>query len=624
MAKKSLSRKASRRPERSDSASKAPVACSPEVEHREASKRRPSSNAVDLGLAARSYTIGDNIHVRPTTLLAKKIATPERSDCPYALFLGAGASVSSGIDSARTLVNKWKKDLYESERRGRDDFPTFEEWSDEGGFRKWRELREKDAKMDADESDYGALFSYFVPRPSERQTHIENLMKGAKPAFGYLYLAGLVNDKRFNRVLTTNFDDLLNDALIHYYEARPVVYSFDSSVAGARIAGKRPKIIKLHGDFLYDNLKNVRNEVHALESNMEQKLYEACKDSGLVVVGYSGADESIMAPLRDMLRKSGYLTFGLHWCLFIDPDSREPQIDEEVERLARNYRGDVHFYAMPSFDETMEMVFRACRCPLPHALTRPHERSLPKRFYDSVVYGSSNALTQGMHEDLYDIMQRAGKPIDEDEYRVLDAELSWKWGVIARSDERFDEAESWFAEGMEKLHSLVEPNTGRPTADFAKSGSPNAIMLAMRRYAGLLIAQAKLHVALGKRASENASKRTERASSREGATALERLAEVFHVVRNGKQVMEELDTQAIGRHGPDVAGLSPPMRRSLYYQGICAYGVMKRLENRPLTDEEWAEKEVWEAELRRHDEEGSHFAKLKEDADYQPLLDRRQ
>jgi hypothetical protein len=337
-----------------------------------------------------------------------------------------------------------------------------------------------------------------------------------------------------------------------------------------------------------------------------------------------------MAPLRDMLRKPDYLTYGLHWCLYIDPRTGQPQIEEEVKNLARNYRADAYFYAMPSFDETMELIFRKCGCPLPHALTRPHEKSLPKRFYDSVVFGSSNTLTRGMHADLYDIMQRAGKPIDEDEYRVLEAELSWKWGAIARGDGRHDEAKNWFAKGMTLLRGLIDTGTGAPTDAFLKAGSPNSIVQAMRRYVGLLVAQAKLHesVALG---TNDTSPLGDSGSTGDRerpippgnhlADAIERLNAAVAAVSIGESIIKRIDVKDAGRQGPSVVSLTPPIRRSLYYQGICAYGVLRRLRGK-LDPVDWKVKDQWEAELKKHDDDGAHFAKLKADADYKPLSER--
>jgi len=245
-------------------------------------------------------------------------------------------------------------------------------------------------------------------------------------------------------------------------------------------------------------------------------------------------------------------------------------------------------------------------------LTRPHERSLPKRFYESVVQGSSNKLTTGMHTDLHDIMQRAGKPIDEDEYKVLDAELSWKWGVIARDNLDFVEARSRFDEGLSKLHVLLNEGVGTPNENFSKNGSPNAIMLAARRYAGLLVAIAKLEEIVWKETEDSKHK----------AKALEKLETVFKVVENGSATMVSLDAKNMGRHGSGVPKLTSPLRRSIYYNGICAYGVKLKLSGK-LSLDEFSVVTEWEEKLRFFDDDGSHFAKLRQDADYELLLKRQ-
>jgi hypothetical protein len=47
--------------------------------------------------------------------------------------------------------------------------------------------------------------------------------------------------------------------------------SFDSAVRNMRLNSPRPKILKLHGDFLYDNLRNLASDMIKLDSNMELK-----------------------------------------------------------------------------------------------------------------------------------------------------------------------------------------------------------------------------------------------------------------------------------------------------------------------------------------------------------------
>jgi hypothetical protein len=86
---------------------------------------------------------------------------------------------------------------------------------------------------------------------------IEDFLNESHPSWGYIYLVDLIKRGYFNAIFTTNFDDLLNEACYLYSkDVRPVVCAHDSSLTAFRRTTKRPKIFKLHGDFLFDSVKN--------------------------------------------------------------------------------------------------------------------------------------------------------------------------------------------------------------------------------------------------------------------------------------------------------------------------------------------------------------------------------
>jgi NAD-dependent SIR2 family protein deacetylase len=295
--------------------------------------------------------------------LAEKVANPLSNDCPYTLFLGAGASVSSGIPSAKMMIRDWQGLLYKEQRNlNRIIDEDFQEWLKH----EYPEWRKKKGSQYA-ESDYSLLFSHFYQQPKERQLYIERELEGKKPAFGYLHLAGLIAANRFNRILTSNFDDLLHDALMKYYDIKPIVCAFDSVVSKIRINSQRPKIIKLHGDFLFDNIRTMRHELKGLDTNMEGKMYEMCKDAGLIVVGYSGSDEAVMAPIRDMIRKPDYLNMGVHWCIHKPKggDDEGSELPPKLQDIKYNYEDRVNIYYIESFDRLVKEMFIACNCELP-------------------------------------------------------------------------------------------------------------------------------------------------------------------------------------------------------------------------------------------------------------------
>ncbi|MEZ5661253.1 MAG: SIR2 family protein [Burkholderiaceae bacterium] len=323
--------------------------------------------------------------------LASQIASPPPGECPYTLLIGAGASVSSGIPGVSAMIREWRQEIYchvhgylvpMSEKRRED----FERWqADE--YPQW--LADVQQYVNAS-TEYGTLFQYTRKTREERQMYIERLLADRLPSPGYLYLAGLIDGGRVNRILTPNFDDLLSDAMLLYYRAKPLSCGFDSPITSLNMSSQRAKLIKLHADFLYDTLDTAEQEVDALGENMRTKIVEMCEDKGLFVVGYSGHDESIMGPIRDGLRRNPkFLTKGIHWCLHhseAEPGARhvnEDALPAPLRMIRKRYPDRVFLYSIPSFDRFMESVFYRCGLELPDTIRKPYEHSVANIFYKS-------------------------------------------------------------------------------------------------------------------------------------------------------------------------------------------------------------------------------------------------
>lgn len=304
-------------------------------------------------------------------VLCQLIKTFGDTDPAFVLFLGAGASDSSGIPTAGKMVHEWQKDLFR-EREGGDaeqNPAEFEAWR-ATGYPLWKRQTSLTPQFGS-VLDYPLLFSHFYSERGSRQRYMEEVMSEKIPTIGYLYLAGLIKGGYFNRVLTTNFDELVADALFRYYSVRAYSLAFDSALTSIRLDSPRPKIFKLHGDFLYDNIRNLRQELARLDVLMEEKMYRICAESGLIVIGYGGNDVSVIGPIRDMLRRGDYLKLGLHWCLQKPPGGEDPYIPDLVLNLAKEYPDRIHFYLIRGFDELIEDIFVACGVEMSTRLTDP-------------------------------------------------------------------------------------------------------------------------------------------------------------------------------------------------------------------------------------------------------------
>lgn len=189
----------------------------------------------------------------------------------FAFLIGAGASATSGVKTTTHMIAEWRLQLYK-QSKSKNPFDVWLQKQD------WYE----------DDDQYSILFEKVCDQSSQRRIYIEECVKDAKPSWGYIYLANIIAHNYFNVVFTPNFDDLLNEACFLYADLRPIVCAHDSAVVDIRVTSARPKIVKLHGDFLYDSIKNTISETETLEDNMRDKFKQFAREYGLVVIGYGG------------------------------------------------------------------------------------------------------------------------------------------------------------------------------------------------------------------------------------------------------------------------------------------------------------------------------------------------
>lgn len=238
----------------------------------------------------------------------------------YSIMLGSGASRTSGIRTGGELINIWKEEIY-------NDHNDDENLSLEDYFKS-----EKVSGWYEENAAYSSLFEERFDLQRQRRVFVENEVSGKKPSIGYAYLVRLIERGFFNTVFTTNFDDLLNEAFYRFSKNRPIVCAHDSSISGVTITSSRPKIIKLHGDYLFDNIKATQRETESLETNMRMKFEEFAKDFGLIVVGYSGGDRSIMDIISELLRSKEYFKNGIYWCIRKGENNFHPELRKLLNR----------------------------------------------------------------------------------------------------------------------------------------------------------------------------------------------------------------------------------------------------------------------------------------------------
>jgi hypothetical protein len=170
---------------------------------------------------------------------------------------------------------------------------------------------------------YSELLERIRPTPRLRRSFLEPYFINRSPSPAHWALAKLVEAGVFRDLYTTNFDNLIEQSIGQLGQLR--VVSHEEQAADSGDFEQIPTVYKLHGDYLFDRLANTEAELAHLGTSQAAKLRMACTRGGLIIIGYSGRDKSIMEVLTASAQAG--IPLGLYW-LAKDGDSLAPMVDE--------------------------------------------------------------------------------------------------------------------------------------------------------------------------------------------------------------------------------------------------------------------------------------------------------
>lgn len=294
-------------------------------------------------------------------------------------FLGAGASASSGIPTGYAMIRDFKAQIFCHENKlSKREIDTVDPiWIEriDAYFRQSAIL-----PPDGDPTEYAAAFEAVYPQARHRRQYIEDAIAKGTPCFGHKVLAGLIAAGMADCVFTTNFDPLVEDATVTANarlpvadQVRPTVAAIDSADRAMRCLNESdwPLIAKLHGDYQSIAIKNTGSELEAQDERMRHVLVEAGKRYGMLFVGYSGRDASIMEALNTVLDGPSPFPNGLYW-LASSATRLLPSVTALLTR-ARSLGVDVAVVECATFDELAADVVKIA--------------DLPPQLYDWVMEG---------------------------------------------------------------------------------------------------------------------------------------------------------------------------------------------------------------------------------------------
>lgn len=270
---------------------------------------------------------------------------------PVTFLLGAGASISSGMPSAERCIWEWKQDIFVTnnpmlrESVGELSLPGTQQ-----RIQRWLDQRGNSPNA-GDPEEYSFYAEECYPTSQDRRAFFQSYVDKSKPHIGYRLLPLLAKAGLLRSVWTTNFDGLVSRASAaanltcieigidtHHRVSRPQ-------------ADGELRVVAMHGDYRYDELKNTADELKQQEAALRAALLHELQDFDLVILGYSGRDATIMDVLHETYSKMN--SCRLFWCGY---GSDVPAPAEELIITARTAGTDGFYIASDGFDDLISRL----------------------------------------------------------------------------------------------------------------------------------------------------------------------------------------------------------------------------------------------------------------------------
>ncbi len=365
-------------------------------------------------------------------------------DRAFAFVLGAGASVTSNIPGAATLVRKWIEELHR----------CYIEDGTQSSLDAW--ATPANLGIDGFTLANAAAFypqvydKRFGDDPESGYAYLEDIMKLAEPSIGYSILAKVLETTRHKVVITTNFDNLVADALSIYTDTFPLICGHESLTGFVRSRLRRPLIAKIHRDLLYAP-KNDIDGTSRLDEGWARCLRTLLRDYTPIFIGYGGNDGSLMGFLERM--GAGEIQGGIYWCYY----RAGGRPSDRVQGLVTKHNGKL--VPILGFDEFMLQL--EARLGFKRL-----DDEIERRAQDRVrVYRDQRErIQERLAQPSSDTSQKdALKPVQEALAATADQEeFWWYWQLKAAAERNPDKAESIYRKGLERF-----PNHPKLVANFA-------------------------------------------------------------------------------------------------------------------------------------------------------------
>jgi len=274
-------------------------------------------------------------------------------------FLGAGTSRTAGLPTATDIIWDLKHQYYclheNQDLRSHDINNSaikqkIQAYMDSKGF---------PALWSPEE--YSFYFDLTFGNDDEaQQSYIHEALANEKISLniGHRVLAALMEMGQARIVFTTNFDGVIETAFAAVTGKNLSAFHLEGSYAAldALNAERFPLYAKVHGDFRYQRIKNLTEDLRSNDTEIQKCFLAAAIRCGLVVSGYSGRDANVMSMFRDALDQNNAFPHGLFWTV-----PRISGAEENVRKLiayAKEKSVRAHLVETGTFDAMLSKIWR--------------------------------------------------------------------------------------------------------------------------------------------------------------------------------------------------------------------------------------------------------------------------
>ena len=277
------------------------------------------------------------VHAEAVAVLATLLRAKDEQ--PPVVLLGAGASFRSGVPTAGEAVKQIARRFY-SERILAGSRPPERvkpsEW--ESWLRQFSWFLHGEDRLG---ENFPLVVEHLLTPAEFRKIVLLDLMQPRHGiSAGYRSLSDFVMRGLIRTILTTNFDTCVVDAL---RERQPHIRHIAEVNRGPGDYAEfnlfsKCQVVWLHGRAEQYSDRNSAGETNALDSDFVSLLRPLLENAPIVVVGYRGAEPSVMEGVFGKSREGRQdFPHGVFWCVRGD-ETAHPHVEALGRRLKSNFR----------------------------------------------------------------------------------------------------------------------------------------------------------------------------------------------------------------------------------------------------------------------------------------------